>query len=82
MITQQIFTQYLLSYSGAIELDVHLEEVDPEYISPILISITLHYTRLILVRKRRPRKNEKSYKSPDVINVRIVAGTQDFMSSA
>ena len=34
-----------------------------------------------MVRKLRARKDEKSYKTSELINVRIVAETQAFMSS-
>lgn len=71
MIISQVYTQSII-LSGAIELEVNLEEVDPEYICRIYSTITVYYTILILVRKLRARKVEKSHKSSEHINVRVV----------
>lgn len=71
MIISQVCTQSIV-LSGAIELEVNLEEVDPEYICLICSTITVYYTILILVRKLEARKVEKSHKSSELINVRVV----------
>lgn len=70
MIISQVCTQSIV-LSGAIELEVNLEEVDPEYIC-VCSTITVYYTILILVRKLGARKVEKSHKSSELINVRVV----------
>lgn len=71
MIISQVCTQSIV-LSVAIELEVNLEEVDPEYICRIYSTITVYYTIMILVRKLRARKVEKSHKSSELINVRVV----------
>jgi hypothetical protein len=48
----------------------------------VLYSILVLFTLLILIKKPLPRKDEKSYKAPELINDRRVVGTQDFMSSS